>query len=193
LTQVIRTLTEQQVQWLEEDHRVETPVSTAPSYHSQFHLDRTSYLTPAQAQGLTDERDIPRLTLVEEDDDFSRASSPRIPRPGEYPGPEWRRNWDEDTQTPIYNEVIRQGPIEVVATFFRYDMDTSSPELLLTMGRHCVVHSRFLHARADPYPRPALTRKQLFSFSDSQPFTKLVDWALQEEADDTLRAEVSRY
>jgi hypothetical protein len=54
-------------------------------------------------------------------------------------------------------------------------------------------HSRTLRARKDPYPRPALTHKQRYSFEADQPFSRLVDWALDQEEDDTLKAEVARY
>ena len=55
------------------------------------------------------------------------------------------------------------------------------------------MHSRTLRARKDPYPCPALTRKQCYSFEADQPFSRLVDWALDQEEDDTLKAEVARY
>jgi hypothetical protein len=72
-------------------------------------------------------------------------------------------------------------------------MDTDSPELLLTRGHRYTVHSRTLRACKDPYPHPALTRKQQYSFEADQPFSRLVDWALDQEEDDTLKAEVACY
>jgi len=72
-------------------------------------------------------------------------------------------------------------------------MDTDSPELLLTHGRRYTVHSRTLRARKDPYPRPTLTRKQWYSFEADQPFSHLMDWAINQEEDDTLKAEVAQY
>ena len=73
-----------------------------------------------------------------------------------------------------------------MATFYKYDFDTNSPELLLTHGCHCPVHSHPLCARADPYPHPTLTKKQEFAFTPDQPFTRLVDHAVTLKKDDSL-------
>jgi hypothetical protein len=54
-------LTQQQLQWLEEDLRAETPLPTLPSYHSHT---------------TTDDESVPALTLVLEDEDREEAQTP---------------------------------------------------------------------------------------------------------------------
>jgi hypothetical protein len=176
-------LTQQQLQWLEEDLRAEMPLPTLPSYHSR---------------AMTETRDnesIPALALVLEDEDREEAQTPAPdgPIPGVHPGLGWFRNANEETGSPIFSEYVLEDGLEIIAPYYQFDMDTDSPELLLTRGRRCTVHSRTLRARKDPYPHPALTRKQRYSFEADQPFSRLVDWALDQEEDDTLKAEVTRY
>jgi hypothetical protein len=79
------------------------------------------------------------------------------------------------------------------APFIRYDFDTDSPELLATHGRGCSVHSSFLHARPKPYELPTLTKKERFLFRMDEPFSPLLDQAVELEDDITLRAEVHRH
>jgi hypothetical protein len=50
-----------------------------------------------------------------------------------------------------------------------------------------------LQAHKDPYPCPALTHKQRYSFEADQPFSCLMDWAIDQEGDNTLKAEVTQY
>src|SRR5260221_14248479 len=76
-----------------------------------------------------------------------------------------------------------------VAPFVHIDWDTTSPELLGTLGRSCPVYSRCLHARADDVPRPSFNQQQEFFFTKGQVHSERVDWALEQENDDTLRAE----
>jgi hypothetical protein len=113
--------------------------------------------------------------------------------PGVHPGVGWCRNLNDKTGNPIFAEYLIDGDLEIIAPYYQFDMDSDSPELLLTHGRRCSVHSRTLRARKDPYPRPALTCKQRYSFDADQPFSRLVDWAVNQEEDDTLKAEVTRY
>jgi hypothetical protein len=165
-----------QLQWMQEDLRVETPLpSPAPAYQSVA----PSYYNPS-------------IVMEEDDDDETRVSSPE-PLPGFHPGVGWFVNHNEDWNAPMFQDLITDGPIETVAAFYSYDFDTASPELLLTRGRHCPVHSHPLHAHADPYPCPALTKKQEFTFAPDQPFMKLVNHAVALEKDDSLRAEVIHY
>ena len=135
------------------------------------------------------------LALVLEDEDRKEAQTlaPGGPMPGVHPGFGWFRNANGETGSTIFREYVIDDGLEIIAPYYQLDMDTDSPELLLTRGRRCTVHSRTLRARKDPYPRPALTRKQRYSFEADQPFSRLVDWALDQEADDTLKAEVARY
>jgi hypothetical protein len=169
-------LTTLQLQWMQEDLRVETPLpSPAPAYQS---VAPSSYA--------------PSIIMEEDNNNETHVSSPE-PLPGFHPGAGWFVNHNEDWNAPMFQDLIPNGQVETVAAFYKYDFDTTSPELLLTRGRHCPVHSRPLHARADPYPRPALTKKQEFAFAPDQPFTRLIDHAIALEKDDTLKAEVIRY
>jgi hypothetical protein len=56
-----------------------------------------------------------------------------------------------------------------------------------------MVHSCTLRAYKDPYPHPTLTHKQRYLFKANQPFFRLMDWALDQEGDNTLKAEVAQY
>jgi hypothetical protein len=67
------------------------------------------------------------------------------------------------------------------------------PELLLTCRHNCPIHFCPLHAYADPYPHPALTKKQEFTFTPDQSFTKLVNHTIALKKDNTLQAEVVCY
>jgi len=142
-----------------------------------------------------DNESVPALALVLEDQDRKEAQTPApgSPMPGVHPGFSWFCNANEETGSPIFHEYVFDDGLEIIAPYYQLDMDTNSPELLLTRGRRCTVHSRTLRACKDPYPRSALTCKQRYSFEADQPFSCLVDWALDQEEDDTLKAEVARY
>jgi hypothetical protein len=176
-------LTQQQLQWLEEDLRAETPLPTLPSYHSRATTETA------------DDESILALALVLEDEDReeTRTLAPGSPIPGVHPGFGWFCNANEETGSPIFREYLIDDGLEIIAPYFELDMDTDSPKLLLTHGRQCTVHSHTLRAHKDPYPRPALTHKQRYLFEADQPFSCLMDWALDQEEDDTLKAEVTRY
>jgi hypothetical protein len=142
-----------------------------------------------------DNESIPALALVLEDEDReeTRTPAPGSPIPGIHPGFGWFCNANEETGSPIFHEYLIDNGLEIIAPYYQLNMDTDSPELLLTHGWRCTVHSRILRARKDPYPRPTLTCKQQYSFEADQPFSHLVDWALDQEEDDTLKAEVTCY
>jgi hypothetical protein len=176
-------LTQQQLQWLEEDLCPEPRLPTLPSYHSQ-----------ATTEAM-DNESIPALALVLEDEDCEETQTPApgSPMPGVHPRFGWFHNANEETGSPIFREYVIDDRLEIIAPYYQLDMDTDSPELLLTRSCRCTVHSRTLRAHKDPYPRPTLTRKQCYSFEADQPFSRLVDWALDQEEDDMLKAEVARY
>jgi hypothetical protein len=127
-------LTQQQLQWLEEDLRAETPVPTLPSYHSR-----------AMTEAMDDES-IPALALVLEDEDHEEAETPAPggPMPGVHPGFGWFCNANEETGSPIFREYIVNDGLKIIAPYYQLDMDTDSPKLLLTHGRRCTIHSRTL-------------------------------------------------
>jgi hypothetical protein len=76
------------------------------------------------------------------------------------------------------------------APFYRYDFLPDYPELLLLRGCNCPNHSCPLRAREDPYPRRVLTSKEVYTFFPEKTFMPMVDFAVQQEGDKTLCAEV---
>ena len=68
-----------------------------------------------------------------------------------------------------------------------------SPELLLDRGHNHWVHSYPLYAWACPYSVPLFTCWERLLFHHGQPYTPLVDTALDWEQDVTLQAEVHRF
>jgi hypothetical protein len=175
------TLTQQQLQWLEEDLCEELHLPTLPSYHSQATIE------------LVDNEFILALTLVLEDKDRKEAHTPAPggPMPGVHPGFGWFCNANNETGSPIFCQYVVDDGLEIITLYYQLNMDTDSPELLLTCRRRCTVHSCTLRAHKDPYPCPTLTCKQRYSFEADQPFSCLVDWALDQEEDDMLKAEVA--
>ena len=147
-------LTQQQLQWLEEDLCPEPHLPTLPSYHSQA-VTETADNEPASVLA---------LVLEDEDREEARTPAPGSPMPGVHPRFGWFRNANEETESPIFREYVVDNGLEIIAPYYQLDMDTDSPELLLTCGRRCTVHSCTLRACKDPYPRPALTYKQRYSF-----------------------------
>jgi hypothetical protein len=115
-------LTQQQLQWLEEDLRVEMPLPTLPSYHSHA------------ATEIADDESIPALALVLEDEDHEEARTPAPGglMPGVHPGFGWFCNANEETGSPIFCEYVVDDSLEIIAPYYQLDMDTDSPELLLT-------------------------------------------------------------
>jgi hypothetical protein len=133
------------------------------------------------------------LVLKDEDREEAQTPAPGSPMPGVHPGFGWFCNTNEETGSPIFHEYVIDDSLEIIAPYYQLDMDTNSSKLLLTRGRQCTIHSHTLRARKDQYPCPTLTRKQWYSFEADQPFSRLVDWAVDQEKNDTLKAEVARY
>jgi len=160
-------LTQQQLQWLEEDLRVETLTSTLPPYRSRATME------------LADDDNIPALDLILEEEDLREETpAPVGPMPRVHLGPGWLCNANKETGSPIFHEYVIDNGLEIIAPYYQLNLNTDSPKLLLTCGRRCTVHSHTLRACKDPYPCPALTCKQRYSFEANQPFSHLVDWAL---------------
>jgi hypothetical protein len=122
---LLPALTQQQLQWLEEDLRAEMPVPTLPSYHS------------CPTTETMDDKSIPALALVLKDKDCKEAHTPAPggPMPGVHPGFGWFHNANEETRSPIFREYVIDNGLKIVAPYYQLDMDTDSPELLLTRGR----------------------------------------------------------
>jgi hypothetical protein len=112
--------------------------------------------------------------------------------PGEYPGPGWIPNIDEEGVVHEYTVPVGEEDLEI-APFFQYDLEVEPPEIRLTQGRNCRVHSRLLRARARPYPCPILTSQQRLLFREKERHTRFVDQALDLERDVSLRAEVQHF
>jgi hypothetical protein len=124
-----------------------------------------------------------------------RESSPptsTAETPGAHPGPGWIPNVNEEGILHEYTVPVGEEGLEI-APFFQYDFDTDTPEILLTRGRNCRVHARFLRARSQPYPCPILTQQQKLLFRRNERHTRLVDQALDLERDVTLRAKVQHF
>jgi len=128
-----------------------------------------------------------------EEEEEGRTPTPNGPQPGVHPGPGWARNCEDRGINYIF--IIPTDPPQnhEIAPFVTIDWNTTSPELLGTRGKGCPVHAKHLHARADEFPRAALDRRQEFFFADNQTHSDGVDWAMRQEGDDTLHAEVIRH
>jgi len=170
------------------------PVPSMPLSPPQFlQLDPLDAAPPfAQVINVLVQHDVDaqvaRITREEEEE--GRTPTPNGPRPGVHPGPGWAKNCEDRGVNYIF--LIPTDPPQQfkIAPFVSIDWSSTSPELLGTRGLGCPVHAKHLHARADEFPRPALDRRQEFFFADNQTHSDGVDWAMRQEGDDTLRAEV---
>ena len=162
-------MTQQQLQWLEEDLCPEPRLLTLPSYHSWAMSE------------VSDHPSIPALDLVldHKDREEMHTPAPNSPLPEVHLSVGWHCNINKETGNPIFTKYLIDNNLKIIAPYFQFDMDSDSPKLLLTRGHHCSVHSCTLRAHKDPYPRPALTCKQHYSFDADQPFSHLVDWAME--------------
>jgi len=131
--------------------------------------------------------------IAREEEEEGRTPTPNGPQPGVHPGPGWARNCEDAGINYIF--IIPTDPPQnyEIAPYVSINWSTTSPELLGTRGKNCPVHAKHLHARADEFPRAALDRRQEFFFADNQTHSDGVDWAMRQEGDDTLRAEVIRH
>jgi hypothetical protein len=111
---------------------------------------------------------------------------------GVIPGPDWHRHVEGVSPQHDYT-IPGLGGSPIHAPFYRYDFLPDYPELLLSRGRNCPSHSHPLRAREDPYPQRVLTSKEGYTFFPGETFTPMVDFAVQQEGDETLRAEVQRF
>ena len=131
--------------------------------------------------------------ITREEDEERRTPTPDGPQPGVHPGPGWGKNCEEEGINYIFLIPTGSYPTYEIAPFVTIDWNTTSPELLGTRGKGCPVHAKQLLAHADEFPRAALDRRQEFFFADNQTHSDGVDWAMRQEGDDTLRAEVIRH
>jgi hypothetical protein len=106
------------------------------------------------------------------------------PLVGVHPGPGWIPN------TNHCNITTFDGAARVPVPFIQYNFSSPFPKILSTCGRGCTVETRDLRARQDPYPHGILRTKEEYLFFEDEPFTMLVDEAIDLEKDVTLKAEV---
>ena len=81
-------------------------------------------------------------------DEEHATPTPEGPQPGVFPGPGWRDNWDASGTRHFF--VIPDGEQDTITPFISYNLNCPFPELLATQGHGCTIHSRPLHACADP-------------------------------------------
>jgi hypothetical protein len=104
----------------------------------------------------------------------------------------WKVNFEDPGIHYMFNIPSDKGQREL-ATFIQIDWNTTNPELLGTLGQSCPIYARSLCAHPDEFPRPAFDLQQEFFFADKQMHTARVDWAIEQENDDSLRAEIIRH
>ena len=173
------------------------PVPSMPSSPPQFLQVNSLEAAPPfeQVVNALVQRDIDAQVerIAREEAEEGRTPTPTGPQPGTHPGPGWARNCEDHGINYIF--LIPTDPPQryEIAPFVSIDWSSTSPELLGTRGLGCPVHAKHLHARADEFPRAALDRRQEFFFADLQTHSDGVDWAMRQEGDDSLRAEVIRH
>jgi hypothetical protein len=106
---------------------------------------------------------------------------------GVHPDPGWVLNTNHRNITTF------DGAARVPIPFIQYDFSSPFPKILSTHGHGCTIETRDLRAHQDLYPRGILRTKEEYLFFEDEPFTMLVDEALDLEKDITLKAEVWRY
>ena len=114
------------------------------------------------------------------------------PQPGMLPGPEWFCNF-EDPGYRFFKLIPDPTGQLHITPFVRVDLMAENPQLLMTNSRNCHIHSHPLHARPEETPHAAYDRQQNFLFNRRQIHTPAMDWAIEQEDDITLTAEVRRY
>jgi hypothetical protein len=112
--------------------------------------------------------------------------------PGVIPGDDWHCNVEGLAPQHSYT-IPGLGGRMVEAPFYRYDFLPNYPELLLSRGCNYPSHLCPLRAREDPYPHQVLTSKEAYTFFPRETFTPMVDFAIQQERDKTLCAEVQHF
>jgi len=121
----------------------------------------------------------------------NQTPSPDGPQPGVHPGLGWIKNWTA-TNTRHYI-VIPNSEEDVMALFICYDYSGTSPEVLATNGKGCQVHSCPLYARATGRSHSPYSPAQELLFHPNKQYTDLIDWAITNEDNQTLKGEVIRF
>jgi len=172
------------------------PVPSMPSSPPQFlQVDPSDPAPPfEQIVNVLVQRDIAMQAarIAREEEGELQTLSLTGPQPNVHPGPGWKVNFEDKGVRYVFQIPSDNGSHEI-APFIMIDWSSTSPKLLGTRGRGCPIHAKHLHAHADEHPRPALDCCQEFFFADNQTHSDGVDWAIQQEGDDTIRAEVIRH
>jgi len=172
------------------------PIPAMPSSPPQFiqvdPLDAAPSFTDVVNALVQHDVDEQVARVAREEEDERRTPLPTGPRPGIHPGPGWRANFEDPGIQYMFQIPTDVAHWSEIVPFVMIDWNTTSPELLGTRGKGCPVHAKHLHARADEFPRAAFDRRQEFFFAERQTHSDGVDWAMQQEGDDSLRAEVVR-
>ena len=113
-------------------------------------------------------------------------------QPGMLLGPEWFHNF-KDPGYRFFKLIADPTGQLHIAPFVHIDLIAPNPQLLMTNRKNCPVHSHPLHARPEETPHAAYDHRQNFLFNSRQLHTPAVDWAIEQEDDITLTAEVRRY
>ena len=158
------------------------PYPTTPSDHFDMASIPSHPPTPA----------LEHMLATIEAEVVAEAIEEARPQPGVLPGPEWFRNF-KDPGYRFFKLVPDPTGQLHIAPFVHVDLMADSPQLLMTNGRNCPVHSRPLHTRPEETPHAAYDRRQNFLFNGRQLHMPAVDWAVEQEDDITLTAEVRRY
>ena len=134
--------------------------------------------------------DVARMNASAEEE--HATLTPDGPQPGVFPGPGWCDNWDATGTRHFF--VIPDSEQDTIAPFISYDLNCPFLELLATQGRGCTVHSRPLHARADPAVAqcPYGPSVKQFFVEDAV-HTDAVNWAARQEDNATLQGELQYF
>jgi len=181
---------------LRPNHEPMTPTDSVPSMPSslpQFLQTGPLNATPPfeQIVNALVQRDVDAQVeqIAQEEEDEVWTPSPAGLQPGVHPGPGWRVNFKEVAIHYVFQIPLADSGYEITP-YVMIDWDTTSPELLETCGRNFPVHAKHLHTHADEFPCPAFDHRQEFFFADNQTHSEGIDWAIGQEGDDILRAEV---
>ena len=160
------------------------PIYTRPPSFNPIHQAVDGAILAALRDAIT--------RSIEEEPRIVPDPVPTPPSVNEHPGRDWQINFSQGrVQHPIL--ITTPDNQRVLASYYRYDFDLPSPELLLTRGRGQDVHGRPLYARPAPYPKKALTKKQKFLFADDHSWTPYVDRITQDLEDQGIKPDIQRY
>jgi len=125
------------------------------------------------------------------EDKENRVPSPVNPQPSTHPGPSWQDNFDAMGTCHLF--VIPLGDEDIIAPFICYDLCNPFPKLLATNRRHCIVHSRPLHAVPQTARSSPLSPCNELFFHPDLELTRGVDWAVLHKDDPTLAGEIQHF